>query len=152
GNFTVNVYSGLRVQPDRVAIDLVVDMAEIPTFQARRDIDTNGDATVSDAEASAYAAKACPQAAQRIDLSVGAKAVPVRADGPGRVTFPTGQGGLATMRLECPLGATTGEASRERVVSFRNRNYDDRVGWREIVAVGDRTSLVASNVPTTSLS
>ena len=39
GNFTVNTYSGLRVGPDRLIVDYVVDMAEIPTFQTRQAID-----------------------------------------------------------------------------------------------------------------
>src|SRR5215216_7482260 len=43
GNFTVNTYSGLRVGPDRLAVDYVVDMAEIPTFQTRQAIDTDHD-------------------------------------------------------------------------------------------------------------
>ena len=59
GNFTVNTYSGLSVEPDRVAVDLVVDMAEIPTFQARRGIDADGDGRISDAEGSAWAARSC---------------------------------------------------------------------------------------------
>ena len=33
GNFTVNTYAGLRVGADRVDVDFVVDMAEIPTLQ-----------------------------------------------------------------------------------------------------------------------
>ena len=33
GNFTVNTYAGLRVEPTRVSVDYVVDMAEIPTLQ-----------------------------------------------------------------------------------------------------------------------
>jgi len=39
GNFTVNTYAGLSVETNRVAVDLVVDMAEIaasmPTGTAR---------------------------------------------------------------------------------------------------------------------
>jgi hypothetical protein len=34
GNFTVNTYSGLRVGPDRLVVDYVVDLAEIPTFRS----------------------------------------------------------------------------------------------------------------------
>ena len=36
GNFTVNTYSGLIVGPDRISVDFVVDMAEIPAFQAKQ--------------------------------------------------------------------------------------------------------------------
>src|SRR5207302_7355185 len=37
GNFTVNTYSGLVVRPDRISVDFVVDMAEIPAYQTRQD-------------------------------------------------------------------------------------------------------------------
>jgi len=39
GNFTVSTYSGLRVGPDQLEVDYVLDMAEIPTFQARQAVD-----------------------------------------------------------------------------------------------------------------
>ena len=50
GNFTINLYSGLHVVPGEVRVDYVVDMAEIPTFQAMPSIDTNGDGVASSAE------------------------------------------------------------------------------------------------------
>jgi hypothetical protein len=48
GNFTINHYTGIRVEPDRISLDVVIDQAEIPTFQARLDFDTDGDGEVSD--------------------------------------------------------------------------------------------------------
>lgn len=147
GNFTVNVFSGLRVQPDRVRIDLVVDMAEIPTYQARKDIDADGDGSVADGEAQGYADRACRAAAGRVDVAVDGHAAAVRSEA-AEVAFPAGAGGLPTLRLTCSLAA----AASGRAVTFRNRNYDDRVGWREIVAVGDGVELAESTVPTTSLS
>jgi nickel/cobalt transporter (NicO) family protein len=33
GNFTVNRYAGIIVQPNAINIDYVVDMAEIPAYQ-----------------------------------------------------------------------------------------------------------------------
>ena len=54
GNFTVNTYAGLDVRRDRVDVDYVVDMAEIPTFQARPQIDRNGDDVISTSEAAVY--------------------------------------------------------------------------------------------------
>ena len=41
---------GVRVEPDRILLDVVIDQAEIPAFQARLDLDTDGDGEVSDAE------------------------------------------------------------------------------------------------------
>ena len=34
GNFTINHYAGIRVEPDRILLDVVIDEAEIPAFQA----------------------------------------------------------------------------------------------------------------------
>jgi len=151
GNFTVNVYTGLRVQPERLVVDLVVDMAEIPTFQARRSIDVDGDDQVSDAEASTYATSGCLEAAGRVEVTAGGDTAPVRSEG-AEVTFPPGTAGLVTLRLTCALVADTGPLSEDREVRVRNRNYDDRVGWREFAAVGDRTTLLASDVGPRSIS
>jgi ABC-type nickel/cobalt efflux system permease component RcnA len=150
GNFTVNTYSGLRVQPDRVVVDLVVDMAEIPTVQAKRTIDTDNDGKVSDAEGVAYATSACPDAAQKLSLQVDGRRAPIRTLS-AEVAFPPGAAGLSTLRLTCALAADTGEIRGDRTVEFSSSLYTDRVGWREITAVGDRTTVAASDVrPTTA--
>ena len=59
GNFTVNQHSGLVVSHDQITVELVVDMAEIPTFQTRSEIDSDGDGTVSPCEAGSYRQRAC---------------------------------------------------------------------------------------------
>ena len=42
GNFTINHYTGIRVTPAAILVDRVIDRAEIPTFQARAVMDTDG--------------------------------------------------------------------------------------------------------------
>ena len=151
GNFTVNTSLGLRIAPDRVAVDLVVDMAEIPAVQARRGIDTDGDGAVSDKEASDHAARACPDAGGRIDVDVDGRRAPVTVTSAG-VTFPAGNAGLPTLRLTCGFVAEVGEHRGEREVAVSSTAFTDRVGWREITAVGDRTTVVTSNVAQASSS
>ena len=53
GNFTINHYAGLFVEPERVLLDVVIDQAEIPAFSARQAIDADGDGEVSAAETEA---------------------------------------------------------------------------------------------------
>ena len=60
GNFTINVYAGLRVQPDAILVDYVVDHAEIPTFQAGPDLRRAG--------SQAWATERCATLARGLDL------------------------------------------------------------------------------------
>jgi ABC-type nickel/cobalt efflux system permease component RcnA len=140
GNFTVNQYSGLRVTPGGVALDLVVDMAEIPTFQARADVDAAG---------AAYAPRQCAQLMRHVQLSVDGKSAVLRVDG-STLAFPPGAAGLPTLRLTCSASAPTRDG--ERRVVYRDDNYSDRVGWREVTAIGDGATLTASDVPRMSRS
>ena len=66
------------------------------------------------------------------------------------LTFPPGEAGLATLRLTCRL--TTPAARDAGSLDFANRNFTNRVGWREITAAGDGVRLAASDVPTRSSS
>src|SRR5437660_5500514 len=84
GNFTVNQYSGLRVTQAGVDVDLVVDMAEIPTFQARGDVDAAG---------AAYAPRQCGELVRHASLSVDGKRAALRVDS-SSVAFPPGTAGL----------------------------------------------------------
>ena len=70
GNFTINHYAGLRIEPDRVLLDVVIDQAEIPAFQARQALDTNQDGEVSDAELEAGRVSSCTALADDLALSI----------------------------------------------------------------------------------
>ena len=134
GNFTVNRYSELSVSGERAYVLYVLDLAEIPTFQARR----------QGVDPTAYVRRI----ASNLDLTVGgrnASLVPLRH----RLAFLQGQGGLKTMRLELVLrGPVLRGESR---IAYRDRNYSTRLGWKEIVVRAERGArVVASSAPATS--
>ena len=136
GNFTINHYAGVRIEPDRILLDIVIDQAEIPTFQARQDFDLDGDGDVSDAEVEAARSAGCRDLAGTIDLRVAGDAARLVVIGSG-LDFPPGVGGLSTMRLVCAfeaLLATPVTAGTE--VSFADGSHAGRLGWREIIVVG----------------
>jgi nickel/cobalt transporter (NicO) family protein len=148
GNFTVNAYSGLRVGPDRLVVDYVVDLAEIPAFQARQEVDGDHDGRVGGAEAARWRDRECLRLAGGLRASVDGRALPLAVTG-SRLTFPEGVGGLETLRLECTLAAPLPAG---RTLTYADGNQPGRVGWREITAVGDRTTLEAADIPASSAS
>ena len=154
GNFTINHYAGLTVTPDTVEVDVVIDMAEIPTFQERLRIDRDEDGHVSDAEAAAAAPAACRGLAAELSLTIDDRGAGLVSRG-AAILFPSGLGGLLTMRIECSFEAAYARGpgdARPATIEFEDRSYAERIGWREIVAVGRAMRIDAGDIPATSLS
>jgi ABC-type nickel/cobalt efflux system permease component RcnA len=120
GNFTVNRFSRVEVAGPRVYVQYVLDLAEIPTFQAGH-IDA-------------------PRFARRIargaQLTVNGRRVRL-APVEWALAHPQGAGGLKTTRFEVILRGPTLRGRSD--VTYRDANYADRIGWKEIV-VGDAPS------------
>ena len=137
GNFTINHYAGIRVATERIALDVVIDRAEIPTFTERQRIDTDGDGQVSDAESEAERQVACTGLAGNLSLAVAGRPLDLTVEAAG-LSFPQGAGGLSTMRLVCEYAAPLrSPLLAGTVVHFADRSSAGRIGWREIVAAGD---------------
>ncbi len=149
GNFTTNTYAGLVVRSGGVAVDYVVDLAEVPTVQARGDLDVNGDGEVAPDEARGYGERTCAAMLGGLDVTVDGRAAPLRV-ATTDLTFPPGQGGLDTLRLECQLEARVAVGSAD--VRLHDGNLTGRVGWHEVTAVGDGATLLESDVPDESVS
>lgn len=145
GNYTVNVYAGLVVHRHEITVDYVVDMAEIPTFQERARIDANGNGTLDAAELTAYQATTCRHLTDALATGL-ATPIAVRSTS---LRFLPGAAGLPTERLECQLASDLGSATG---LHWTDGNFAGRAGWHEVTAIGDRTTLLASDVPTTSAS
>jgi len=147
GNFTVNYYSGLTIEPRAVAVQLVVDTAEIPTLQTFPQI--NNARGVPPDQQDSYRVAQCARLATGVRLSVSGSAVAVKVIG-SALSFPPGSAGLHTMRLTCDTRTTDAVETAERRVVYRDLNSLDRIGWHEITAVGDGARLSRSDVPTAS--
>ena len=143
GNFTINHYAEVRIEPGRVLLDVVIDQAEIAAFQSRQDFDIDADGSVSDEEIDRGRVTACERLAPDLRLSAGDEMLELRTMEAG-LSFPPGVGGLSTMRLVCgfetPLDAPV--ASEATRIAFRDESYPNRLGWREIVVRGSGVALV----------
>jgi ABC-type nickel/cobalt efflux system permease component RcnA len=124
GNFTINRFARVEVAGHRLYVRYVLDLAEIPTYQARQ----------AGVNAQAYGARI----ASGLHVTLAGRPVALRPVAHA-LAFPRGVGGLHTMRLELILrGPRVGADTR---VTVRDANYGDRIGWREIVVgVGTRSA------------
>jgi ABC-type nickel/cobalt efflux system permease component RcnA len=121
GNFTINHFSRVEISGHRLYVRYVLDMAEIPTFQAGR-IDPR-----------AYGRRI----ARKARLEVDGKASTLAPLGTA-LAHPRGAAGLRTTRLEVILAGP--RLNEKASISYRDNNYRDRIGWKEIV-IGNAKSI-----------
>jgi ABC-type nickel/cobalt efflux system permease component RcnA len=121
GNFTVNRFARVEVAGHRLYVRYVLDLAEIPTYEARREgVDPNG-----------YAA----QIARGLHVTLAGRRVALHPVAHA-LAFPRGVAGLHTMRLEVILRGPRVEG--RTALTVHDTNDADRIGWKEIV-VGPTT-------------
>ena len=120
GNFTVNRFSRIEVAGPRIYVHYVLDLAEIPTFQAGK------------IDAQLYARRIA-RGAQLTVNGRRVRLVPVET----ALAHPAGAGGLKTTRFEAVLRgpALTGRSE----IEYRDTNYANRIGWKEVL-VGSAAS------------
>jgi ABC-type nickel/cobalt efflux system permease component RcnA len=133
GNFTVNRFTAIELSGSRIYLHEVLDLAEIPAFQEKGRVRAPGFAR---------------QLAPGLVLELDGRRVPLRPLA-HRATFRPGAGGLQTLRFEAVYEARGSGGS----LSFRDRSYDDRIGWKEIVVRASQGArLERSSVPAASVS
>ncbi|GAA0913639.1 sulfite exporter TauE/SafE family protein [Virgisporangium aurantiacum] len=150
GRFSVNQLESLSLHPDRIDLRATVDLAELPTVQDRSTVDTSGDGTADEAELQAYAEKACNELSGKLDVAIDADRLRWSLKRPTFI-YQAGAAGLQTSRLDCEL-TVAADLTRPREVRLDNHYLVDRVGWREITAVGDGVRLIDPPVPAVSRS
>lgn len=150
GNFTVNHYTGLHITREKITIDYVMDLAEIPAFQEIELLDSNGNRQPDSDEVQGYHAVRCASLQPSLNLSVNGKASALSLVS-SSVEFPAGVGGLLTMRLTCAFEAPIQSTQDSLALSFQNNVWADRLGWQEIVVIPDGVT-IQGEFSSTSLS
>ena len=150
GNFTSNTFAKIRVQPEHLTVDYVLDLAEIPALQTIQREDADGDGTLAGREAEAFAERRCAELAAGAKVLVNQTAARLDVQA-ATVTLPPGQAGLVTLRLACVLRTEALDLGGA-TVRFADENLPDRVGWREVIAVADGRSVQSQDVAATSVS
>jgi ABC-type nickel/cobalt efflux system permease component RcnA len=144
GNFTTNHHVEVVLSGDRAYVHYVLDLAEIPTFQARDRAATLGSAR--------YAAELRTAVARGLALSV--DGAPRRLVPMGeRLAYPAGAAGLRTTRLAIVFDAGDLGRAGPHSLAVSNDAFGGRLGWRELVIRAERGArLASSSVPARSVS
>ncbi len=139
GNFSVNNFSRIEIENDQINLYCFLDMAEVPTFQESQQIDTNKDKKLSDAELNAYLAKLTPEYLANLKLFLNDKPLRIQTESK-EISIPTGSGNLPILKIDWKFSAKLPENTTDAVhrLRFENTNFNERVGWNEIVI--NRTS------------
>ena len=98
GQFTINHFIRIETGSDRARIRYVIDLAEIPAFQAAQAADADRNGSLSQAELSAYLDSIAPSYIAELKLTADGAPVKLKlAD--KRIEQSPGAAGLMTMRM-----------------------------------------------------
>jgi ABC-type nickel/cobalt efflux system permease component RcnA len=153
GNFSVNHYSKITLESDRIRIQYFIDLAEIPTYQelqqagiAPTDIDPSSQAIIG------YVSARGAELGRCLALDLDGKSTPVRLISSG-VIFPMGAGGLPTMKMGFVYEAAYPNPRLSQAnLHYADNNYPGHSGWKEIIALAAAGSLLRSSVGATDRS
>ena len=137
GNFSINHYAGISVEPGFIEVRYLIDMAEIPTYQEIQNtgiVPREGDPGLA-----AYLDRKAQILAEGLALQVNGQLLPLQPVSQD-VIFPAGAGGLPTMKLGFVYRAALNNLSpgSPRVVQYRDDNFAGHAGWKEIVVTSRR--------------
>jgi nickel/cobalt exporter len=147
GNFTTNQLVTVSISERHARVGVVLDLAEIPTYQLIQRFDGDGDGLIAGAEREPLTAELRGEIERGLALTADGTARGLEPIAEPRLSFPAGQAGLSLTRLEADYDAALPAGTTH--VSVDDQAFADRTGWREIqILPGDGTS-VSSSVPAT---
>ncbi len=143
GNFSINHYARFEAQQGELRLHYILDFAEIPTIDQMAKLDANRNDVVSVAEKNAYLQSVVPQLLSNLSLQIDGKKVALNARASDlQVIF--GAGNLATLLVKIDTATPLAEGANTSVV-YRDSNFADRTGWKEIIAVADKSLALANS-------
>ena len=149
GNFSISHYSNLKVEMSGVELLYIIDMAEVPTFQDKPELDANSDGSISPAEREHYLTKKAELLTRGLLLRMNGVDLKLREVSRQLDLLPGGLN-LPTTKIKLRFRADYGSSPLEEINSldFQDNNFPGRLGWKEIVAQATGgAELVESSVP-----
>ena len=151
GNFSVSHYTNISIGTGGVELLYIIDMAEVPTFQERPEIDLNNNGQIEPGEKAQYLSKKAESLTQGLVLRMNRTALKFEKVSeqleilPGGLNLPT-----TKIKLRYRLALSPTLLAQVNTLDFQDNNFPGRVGWKEIVArPSEGVELIESSVPVT---
>jgi high-affinity nickel-transport protein len=144
GNFSVNHYSKITIKGGSIEILYLIDMAEIPTFQEIRKFDLIP--VAEHPSMTRYLDRQEQLLKQGLWLESDGRAARLETTS-RRVSFADGAGGLPTMKIGLVFRGKLGGPAGAHKLSYFDKNFPGRAGWKEIVVVGTGVAILESSAP-----
>jgi ABC-type nickel/cobalt efflux system permease component RcnA len=133
GNFTINHFARIATSPVEVRIHYVIDMAEISTFQVSQRMAKNPDGSIRGDEFDAFLRAETEKYRHGLLIISEGERAPLQINSKKIALLP-GAGGLPILRIECDFAGQLPQRTEPlRRFHFEDTNFNDRIGWREIV-------------------
>jgi ABC-type nickel/cobalt efflux system permease component RcnA len=149
GNFSISHYSNLKVNVTGIELTYIIDMAEVPTFQDKSELDLNANGEIEPTEKELYLSKKAALLLRGLVLKVNGanlrlKEISKQLDLlPGGLNLPT-----TKIRLQLQSDYQPAQLREVNSLEFQDNNFSDRLGWKEIVAQpASGIDFVDSSVP-----
>ncbi len=160
GNFSVNHYSKITLDPDGIHIRYYIDLAEIPTYQELQQANLGpADVDPGSAAVKRYVVARGEELGRGLTLEIDGSKVPLHLVASSAI-FPPGAGGLPTMKMgflydapDASIQSNSASADRHQIrLRYVDNNFPGHAGWKEIVALSSAGELLRSSVPATDRS
>ena len=142
GNFSINHYSKIKVGQSAIDVLYLIDMAEIPTYQEIRQAGFTPKA--DDPNVAQYLNRQEEVLKAGLSLQTDGQTVQLEAIS-HQVVFADGAGGLPTMKMGFLFRGEVKAGSGVHNLSYADNNFQGRAGWKEIVVLGDGSSILENS-------
>jgi ABC-type nickel/cobalt efflux system permease component RcnA len=131
GNFSISHFAALRIETGSVELRYILDLAEIPTFQEMQAAGIIS--TPEDPRVAAYLARKAEALKGALVVTLNGRPLALETISEN-VIFPSGAGNLPTMKIGVVFRAPLGGAVCPCTLDYRDGNFPERAGWKEVVA------------------
>ncbi len=132
GNFTINHLTKLAFSHGSVHVRYILDMAEIPTYQALRQVSPSG--TLDPVAVERYGQGQAAQLLPQLQLTVGGTPANLTLDD-AHARLRPGAGGLPTFYLAFDAHAALPPHAGTRSIAYRDATFPGRLGWHDVIVL-----------------